>query len=61
MFSLKKTKMVYHVPLTKIAEVDLEGLVCASVEIATQVDDHHIIDGGDNVDDRRGGANYLEF
>ena len=60
MFSLKRTKMVYHVPLTKIAGVDLEGLVCASVDVAAQVDELHIIndDEGEGV---RGSSTYFEF
>ena len=37
MFSLK-TRKIYQSPRTKVAEVDLEGLVCTSVFKRGQVD-----------------------
>lgn len=39
MFTLKKQKKVYQSPLTIVAEVDLEGLVCTSAFKAVQVDE----------------------
>ena len=30
MFGMKKTRRIYQSPCTKVAEVDLEGLVCTS-------------------------------
>lgn len=59
MFSLKTSK-IYQSPRTKVAEVDLEGLVCTSGFKRLQVDELHNM----NVDDDATGANsehYFEF
>lgn len=59
MFSLK-TRKTYQSPCTKVAEVDLEGLVCTSGFKRLQVDELHNM----NIDDDATGANsehYFEF
>jgi len=59
MFSLK-TRKTYQSPCTKVAEVDLEGLVCLSAYKAVHVDELHNI----NADDGKDGAGtetYFEF
>ena len=43
MFSAKKTRRIYQSPCTKVAEVDLEGLVCLSGFKTLQVDQLHNI------------------
>ncbi len=51
MFSAKKTRRIYQSPHTKVAEIDLEGLVCLS-DLAT-VDEIRNMNKGvasDNVD-----------
>ena len=58
MFSLKTSK-TYQSPRTKVAEVDLEGLVCTSVYKLVQVDEHRNVnreEGGE-----RGSALYFEY
>ena len=43
MFSAKKTRRIYQSPHTKVAEVDLEGLICTSGFKTMQVDQLHNI------------------
>ena len=44
MFSLKKTKKeVYRTPLSKVSEVDLEGIICTSAYKKVNVDQLHNI------------------
>lgn len=40
MFTFKQTKRVYNSPRTKVAEVDMEGLICLSAFGAVNVDEH---------------------
>ena len=61
MFTLKKTKKVYHSPLTTVAEVDLEGLVCASVRFNAQVDELKNINAESETASDPGGSLYFEF
>lgn len=49
MFSLKKTKKeIYHSPLSRVSEVDLEGLLCTSAYQKVQVDQLHNINADPN-------------
>ena len=57
MFSAKKTRRIYQSPCTKVAEVDLEGLVCTSGFKTLQVDQLHNI----NADTEAAAAEELYF
>jgi hypothetical protein len=61
MFTLKKTKKVYDSPRTKVAEVDLEGLVCASFMTNSQVDELKNINAESATASDPGGSLYFEF
>ena len=51
MFSMKKTRRIYQSPYTKVAEVDLEGLVCTSAFKKVQVDELHNMNKANPADD----------
>lgn len=57
MFSAKKTRRIYQSPCTKVAEIDLEGLVCTSGFKTLQVDQLHNI----NADTEAAAAEELYF
>ena len=61
MFTLKKTQKVYHSPLTTVAEVDLEGLVCTSGHMTKFVDELHNINSETNADGTTVEPLYFEF
>ena len=58
MFSLK-TRKIYQSPRTKVAEVDLEGLLCTSTFKLMYVDELHNIN--EEVGDAPGTELYFEF
>ena len=51
MFSAKKTRRIYQSPCTKVAEVDLEGLVCTSAYKKVQVDQLHNMNDPNHLDE----------
>lgn len=60
MFSLKKTSRIYQTPLTKVSEVDLEGLICGSpVMVSAEVDELHNINA--DSDAAASESFYFEF
>ena len=59
MFSLK-TRKTYQSPRTKVAKVDLEGLVCTSGFKAVNVDELHNMNVGEG-HDGAGSEHYFEF
>lgn len=54
-----KTKRQFISPQVKVAEADLEGLVCTSVYKLVQVDEHRNVNKFEN--DDRGSALYFEY
>ena len=60
MFGMKKTRRIYQSPCTKVAEVDLEGLVCTSGFKRLQVDELHNMNVGEG-HDGAGSEHYFEF
>lgn len=63
MFSLKKTKEIYHSPRTRVSEVDLEGLVCNSV-VTTNIQADELFNKAEAGEDglgRGSAASYIEI
>ena len=63
MFSFRKTKEIYHSPLTKVSEVDLEGIVCGS-EVFTNIQADELFNKAETGEDglgRGSAASYIEI